>query len=172
MTVPVDSYNAASQPTVYVIATTFEGTRAALVAAVPLARGSRARLVVIVPRVVPYPADLGASSDGDGFFAKHYGKVVEGLGGEARIEICVCRGVDEMVSHILPPDSQVVVGGPAGRWLTSPEERFAGRLIRLGRRVIFAASGWNTTQRRSAAAMFAFAAALVAPLAGMGTWAM
>jgi hypothetical protein len=45
----------ATQPTVYVVGTGFEGTRAALAVAIPLARGSCARLMLLAPQVVPYP---------------------------------------------------------------------------------------------------------------------
>jgi hypothetical protein len=151
MTRNLPSVSARDQGTLHVIATTFEGTRAALAAAVPLGRGSGAKLVVIVPRIVPYPAELDASADSSAFFARRYRDTVEALGGDARIEVCVCRGIDEIVRKLVATDSLVVIGGPAGRWLTSPEERFANRLSREGRRVIFVACGPNTTQRRVAA---------------------
>jgi hypothetical protein len=47
--------NAHTQPTVHVLATGVDGTRGALATAIPLARGSRARVAVMVPQVVPYP---------------------------------------------------------------------------------------------------------------------
>src|SRR5262245_37989597 len=136
----VASLTAKSQPTIHVIATTFEGTRAALRAAVPLAKGSRAKLVVIVPRIVPYPADLQSSADSTPFNARRYRDVIEELGGDARIEVCMCRSMQDIVARALPADTQVVVGGATGRWLTSPEERFTDRLTRAGRRVIFVAA--------------------------------
>lgn len=145
---PVGPTNAATQSTIHVVATTFEGTGAALAAAVPLAKGSRARLVVLVPRVVPYAVDIDDAADASAFFAKRYKAVVEELGGEAQIQVCVCRSIDEVVALLQAMDSEIVIGGPAGRWLTSPEERFANRLSRLGRRVVFVASGPNTTWRR------------------------
>jgi hypothetical protein len=167
------SVNADSQKTIHVIATTFEGTRAALATAVPLARGSGAKLVVIVPRIVPYPADLDASADATAFFAKRYRAAVEEQGGEARIEVCVCRGIDDVIAKLVATDSRIVIGGPAGRWLTSPEERFANRLSRLGRSVIFVACGPNTTQRRiapTAAAVIVLTLAFVNETAGIATW--
>jgi len=151
----------AGQETIHAIATTFDGTRAALATAVPLARGLGAKLVLIVPRIVPYPADLEVPADSAEFFAKRYRTVVEELEGDARIEVCVCRTVDDIVAKLMRVDSQIVIGGPAGRWLTSPEERFANRLSRLGRRVVFVACGPNTTQRRMAPGV---AAALVVTL--------
>ena len=138
------------QPTIYVIATTFEGTRAALATAVPLAKGSGSRLVVMVPRIVPYAVALDTQVESTAFFAKRYHDLVEELGGDARIEVCVCRSPEAVVARVDAVGSTIVLGGPAGRWLTSPEERFASRLSRLGRTVIFVASGPNPTRPRTA----------------------
>jgi hypothetical protein len=57
---------AAAQGAIHVLATTLEGTRAALATAIPLARGSGSRLIVIVPKVVSYavPADLSKEPSG------------------------------------------------------------------------------------------------------------
>jgi hypothetical protein len=148
---------AATQPTIRVIATTFDGTRAAVGAAVPLAKGSGARLIVVVPRIVPYAVALDRPVDAGEFFVRRYSDLVADLGGQAQIDVCVCRSLEDVVAKLLKEESTIVVGGPAGRWLTSPEERFANRLSRYGRRVIFVASGPNTTQRRIAP----FAAAVV-----------
>ena len=155
-----------TQPIVHVIATTFEGTRAALSAAIPLAKGSCARLVVLVPRIVSYAADIDSPIDGSAFFAKQYENLVRELGGAASVEVCLCRSIDDVVVAVARARSRVVVGGPVGRWLTSPEERFAARLMRAGCPVVFAASGTNGTQRRvapSAAAALAIAALAAMP---------
>src|SRR5207237_10313689 len=99
-------------------------------------------------------------------FAKRYEAIVHELGGAADVQICLCRTVDDVIATVARARSRVVVGGPAGRWLTSPEERFASRLIRAGCSVVFAASGANATQRRvapSAASIVAIGALLVMP---------
>src|SRR5262245_17312260 len=155
------STNATNQSVIHVVATTFDGTRAALTAAVPLAKGSRARLVVVVPRITSYAADPRDASDAGAFFARRYKAIVEELGGEAQIRVCVCRSIDDIVTVLKALDSQIVIGGPAGRWLTSPEERFANRLSRLGRRVVFVASGPSTTWRRVPAVAAAVLTAVV-----------
>ncbi len=134
--------------TVYVIATTFEGTRAALRAAIPLATGSSAPLVVLVPQIVPYAVDIDAPIVSTTFLVKRYEQIIEAFGGSARIEACHCRTLNEVVAKVGLAETTLVIGGPVGRWITSPEERFADRLTRLGYRVIFAAAGRNTTQRR------------------------
>jgi hypothetical protein len=152
------------QPIVHVIATTFEGTRAAIAAAVPLAKGAGARLVVIVPRIVSYAVELDSGLEPTAFFAKRYRELVEERGGAADIDVCLCRSIEDVVTRVAKDKSRVVIGGPAGRWLTSPEERFANRLIHAGCPVVFVACGTNPTQRRvppGAAALLALAALLV-----------
>jgi len=138
------------QPIIHVVATTFDGTRAAASAAIPLAKGSGARLVLLVPRVVSYVADVENPSEGSTVFAETYERLVHELGGAADVQMCLCRTIDDLIAKLAAARSRVVVGGPVGRWLTSPEERFAGRLTRAGCSVVFAASGANATQRRVA----------------------
>jgi hypothetical protein len=156
----------ANQATIHVVATTFDGTRAALAAAVPLAKGSDARLVVLVPHIVPYAMDVHDAPDAGAFFARRYKTMVEALGGSAHIEVCVCRSIEDIVWLLTAADSQIVIGGPAGRWLTSPEERFANRLSTLGCRVIFVASGPDTTRRRIAPIAAALAAVMALAIPG------
>jgi hypothetical protein len=129
---------AATQPIVYVIATRFEGTRAALEAAIPLARGSRARLVVLAPQIVPYPLPLDEPADSTSFAAERHRKLLHELNGEAEVRLCLCRRADDVFWRMLPTHSTVVVGGAAGTWRASREERLARRLTCLGHRVVFA----------------------------------
>jgi hypothetical protein len=135
------------ESTVHVIATTLDGTRAALSAAVPLARGSDAALIVLVPRIAP--AGDSADADPAALFAKRYEEMAGQLGALVTIDICTFESLGQLVARICASRGTVVLGGPAGHWLTSPEERFANRLARAGCRVIFAPSGENTTQRRT-----------------------
>jgi hypothetical protein len=145
--------------TVHVIATTFEGTREALRAAIPLASGSGAALTLVVPQIVPYSTDIDAPLPSTAFLVKRYQQIIESLHGVATIDVCHCRSLDQIFAKLATADATIVVGGPAGRWITSPEERFAGRLAGLGYRVMFVAAGANPTQRRVApvAAMAAIA---------------
>ena len=130
--------SAATQPTTHVMATTFEGTEAALTAAVPLARGSGSRLLVLVPQIVPYPLPLDAPAEPVSFTAERYRSLLHQRHAEAEVRVCLCRHADDVLFHQLPTHSTVVVGGTAGIWFASREERLAGRLNRLGHRVVFA----------------------------------
>src|SRR5262245_48787210 len=108
---------------VHVIATTLEGTRAALGEAVPLAKGAGARLVVLVPQIAS--PENGSERDEESVapFVKRYRAIVRRLNADADVLMCPCRSLDDLVAKICAEDSHVVVGGPVGRWLTSPEER-------------------------------------------------
>jgi len=139
------------QPSVHVIATTADGTRAALTAAAPLARGAGASLVVLVPHIVSSQAELELPEASAAAIVRRYEEIARGLGTEATVEIVASVGLVDLVARACAAGSRIVVGGPVGRWLTSPEERFANRLAALGCSVLFAASGRNTTQRRVAA---------------------
>jgi hypothetical protein len=132
------SISAATQQTIYAIATEFEGTRAALTAAIPLARGSRARLVVLVPQVVPYPLPVDGPVDSTAVAGGRYRDLVEDLDGAAEVRVCLCRDADDVIERGLPPRATVVVGGAAGTWRVTTDERLARRLAHLGHHVIFA----------------------------------
>lgn len=135
---------------VYVIATTLEGTRAALAAAAPLARGANAELRIVVPQIGAPIVDDDGAVDAASVFVKRYKELAVALGTRASVEVCICKSLDEFIARVCSTTSLAVIGGPAGRWLTSPEERFANHLARLGCRVLFAADGTKTTQRRVA----------------------
>jgi hypothetical protein len=63
---------------------------------------------------------------------------VDELYGVAEVRVCLCRDAGEVVERMLPAQATVVVGGEAGTWRVTPDERFARRLTHLGHHVIFA----------------------------------
>ncbi len=126
-------------PKVLVVATTFEGTRAALLAAVPLARGLDAALTIVVPRLVSCAAELDVPTPGADLIAKRYQDIAQSIGADAEVAPFASVGIDDLLAHICAAGGPVVVGGPVGRWLTSPEERFANRLALAGCQVMFVA---------------------------------
>jgi hypothetical protein len=133
-----NSVTADTQPTVHVLATSVDGTRAALATAIPLARGSRGRLVVLVPQIVPYPLAVDGPTDATAFTERRYRDLVEEVDGDAEVRVCLCRALRDVVQAI-PPASTVVVGGRSGGVMASREERLARRLTRLGYHTVFAA---------------------------------
>ena len=127
---------ATTQPTLYVIATRLEGTLPALETAIPLARGSRARLVLLVPQIVPYPLPVEGPAEATAFVERRYCDLVHEMDGEAAIEILLCRTLNDVLP-VIPPAATVVVGGASGSVLRSRGERLTRRLAHLGHREIF-----------------------------------
>lgn len=115
---------------IHVLAGTFDATRTALRTAIPLARGSRSRLVVFVPTSVHHltePIDV---------LMHRYGDLVRELGGDAQLRLCLSRP-EGVVSQLLPPGSTIVVAGRArGLWPTQ-EARLVRTMARLGHHVVF-----------------------------------
>ena len=134
---------------VQVIATTYEGTRAAIETAVPLARGSQRPLTVVVPKiVVDYPQSTDEAADATEAAVEDYKEFIDELDGNGSVRVCLCQSVDDLIERMTAPNMTIVVGGPSGRWRMSPEERFANRLSRRGRHVVFTSTGPSTTSRR------------------------
>jgi len=127
------------QSTVLVLATTVDGTRSALAAAVPLAKGSGAKLLVLVPQVLPYAVELDQTLQPTEFVVRRYREIVEDLGGEATIRVCMCRRPSD-IARILPERALVVVGGQPPRWFPSTEHRLMRRMSALGHQVVLVAS--------------------------------
>ncbi len=161
---------ASTQRATYVVATGAAGSRAALATAIPLARGLGTRLVVLIPHIVPYPLSVDGPVDSTAFVARRYREVVLELNGEADIRVCLCRRVDEVILQLLPPASTVVVGGRAGRWLPSREERLARALSRRGHHAVFAPLSGSESEDRSMAEPHptSYMAALLAALSLVG----
>ena len=128
---------AATQSAIHVVSTTFDGTRAALSAAIPLARGSGARLILIVPKLVSYAIPLDQHIDSAEFMMRRYRDLVREFDGEAQLRLCVCRRVDDVLCQLLPRHATVVVGGSARAWFPSDEIKLIRRLIKLGHQTVF-----------------------------------
>jgi hypothetical protein len=117
---------------------------------VPLARGSQRPLTVVVPKIVDYPQSTDEAADAAAAAVEDYKEFIDELDGNGSVRLCLCRSVDDLIERMTAPNMTIVVGGPSGRWRMSPEERFANRLSRRGRRVVFASTGPSTTSRRMA----------------------
>jgi hypothetical protein len=128
---------AATQSAAHVFSTTFDATRAALSAAIPLAKGSDARLIVIVPKIVSYTIPLDQHIDSTEFLMRRYRDLVREFDGEAQLRLCVCRRVDDVLRQVLPQHATVVVGGPARAWFPSGAMKLIRRLTELGHQTVF-----------------------------------
>lgn len=153
------------RPTVHVLATTVDGTRAALTAAIPFAKGSNARLVILVPRIAPVAISDDQPVESTHAVVQRYCDLLEELNGEAHIRLCVCRRLSDVVAQLLSPRETVVIGGSVGRWVPSAEMRFVRRLKRLGHAVIFVPGpiDGDTRAAHLTAALMVLLPLLVAP---------
>jgi hypothetical protein len=136
---------------VYVVATTTEGTEAALTRAASLARifaGEReARLVLVIPHVdgdAGLPAPATASNT---WLAEHYRLVARRFQESIQVTCCSCLDTTEAIRRLTLGRSVIVMGGPA-LWLwPSAEERLAARLRRSGRDVVFVGCNGRRLER-------------------------
>ena len=117
--------------TIHVLATTPDATRAAIAAAVPLARGAGARLLVLVPHAFPSAIDLAQPPDSTELVVGAYRELVTELGGDGAVRLCLCSRPED-VSRLLPEHATIVVGGMPPRWLPTSETRLARRLAARG----------------------------------------
>jgi hypothetical protein len=118
-----------TQGAVHVLATSVDAAADALKEAAPLARGSFRRLVLLVPKIVPYPLALNDSADNAEFLARRHVELLARAadGGECRI--CVCRRLED-VADALPSGSTVVLSGPWSFWWPTGAARTTHRLLR------------------------------------------
>jgi hypothetical protein len=135
----LDRSGATRPSPVHLVATTPDGTRAALAAAGAIARGTAAPAVMLVPWVVPYGEALDHPTESVAFGVKIFSKLAEELGIDVTVQVCLCRSSGEALGSLLPRDAVVVIGGPSRQWWPTREQRLAARVSRAGRRVLFVA---------------------------------
>jgi hypothetical protein len=121
---------------VYVLATSEPGTRAALRAAKRYAAGLDARVVIVAPLVVPYPADVEDSEHPAAVRAEWLRRTADALGLNAHVVSVICRSYRD-TPKALPREALVLVGGVARRWWRTREQRLAARLTKAGCRALF-----------------------------------
>ena len=99
------------------------------IACAPLAPGAAGR---------PIPAPCRRPGRFDGVRCRAVSRSRPRAGRRGAGPLCLCRHADDVIWRMLPSRSTVVVGGSAGTWRASREERLARRLTHLGHRVVFA----------------------------------
>jgi hypothetical protein len=122
---------------VYVVATTDEGTLAALNAARAFSSGFPSSITLVVPHVVPYPLAIDHPLVPISFSIARFAKLTAELDTEVTLRVCVCRPGDFRFDSIMPSDVVVLVGGTRGRLRRTREQRLVDRLSARGRRALF-----------------------------------
>lgn len=124
----------------YVLATSTPGTRAALEAAARYAHGLDARIVLLVPHVVPYAQTLDHPADAVDFVANRFRALAAEVDVDISIRVCLCRPQSAALTPLIPKDAAILIGGRTRRWWPTQEQRLARTVMRTGRRVLFVPS--------------------------------
>ena len=133
-------------PTVHVVATSVEGTEAALRAAAPVATRQQARLVLLVP-------DIGSPETDDSPIATNwliarYEETARTIEHPVVIRLCKTPNAAEAALRLTPGRAVMFVGGTSNWLWPSVEERLAARLRRSGRDVVFVACNSGSTKTK------------------------
>jgi hypothetical protein len=124
---------------VTVIATTVEGTKAALNAAASLAKDLAAKTVLLNVDVVPPRFPLNQQRASLEITIKQQRSLLlqsSANDEDIAIRICLCRDRDQCLLHVLRRRALVVIGGRRSWWRRG-EEKLEHALRRLGHHVIF-----------------------------------
>jgi len=130
--------------TIHVVATTTEGTRAALTEASRLARGLDIRVVLLVPHAVPFGEPLDGPSRRPAHSADRFRAVANECGDDVVVRVVVCRPDTSDLVRLLPHDATLLVGGVAGRFWPTREERITRAFAAKGLRVLFVKASART----------------------------
>lgn len=130
---PLISKADAPGPTVHVIGTTIDATREALIAACALARGLSGRVAIFVCKL---SSDYGSADEEYKRAERELRRLAESCVPSASVLSCICERPIDVAQMFLPPGF-VVIGGAAGRWWPTAEERLARALAKLGCHVTF-----------------------------------
>jgi hypothetical protein len=114
---------------VYVLATTVEGTRQALMTANRLTHGGP--VAVLAPRRSSAPAEWSEVTKG-------VRALIADIGLTATVHVCVCRDSADAVRQMLGRSTLLVIGGHGRLFWPTREQRLARRLTGLGYPVVFA----------------------------------
>jgi hypothetical protein len=126
-------------PHISVVATTIQGTEAALLAAKAAAQGRGGQISLLVPRV-DFPAPPpDRFVDTTSWLVARYEKIARDVGQPVRVRVCACRSAAEAAARLGPASGTLFVGGPERWWWPTAEKRLAATLRRAGRDVIYVA---------------------------------
>jgi hypothetical protein len=119
-----------------VIFTSVRETLAALKRAGELATRLNARITLVVPQVVSYPAPLESPPVLIEFNENRFRVIASESSVETTVRIYLCRDRWEALQLVLKRRSVVVLGGRK-RWWPTEERRLARKLRRSGHEVIY-----------------------------------
>jgi|RhiMethySRZTD1v2_1073278.scaffolds.fasta_scaffold838606_2 hypothetical protein len=118
---------------VHVIATSLEGTRAALDLAITRLRGTTSRILLFSIRPGPVSTWRWIPSPAT---EQTLWRLAKSLAPPPRVFSCVCEHPTDVV-QLFTASPLVIVGGTVGRWWPTAEQRLVRNLSDLGCRVTF-----------------------------------
>jgi hypothetical protein len=133
---PVRGDETESRLEVAVVFTSPAATMAALRKAGVLASCLNARINLLVPQVVPYPAPLESPPVLLDFSEQWCREIAAQSPVETAVQIFLCRDPAGTLRSVLAPRSLVVIGGRK-RWWATREKSLARKLRRAGHEVVF-----------------------------------
>ncbi|HXN46670.1 MAG TPA: hypothetical protein VN893_08510 [Bryobacteraceae bacterium] len=136
----VFSAPAVAKMEVVVIYTGVKNTLAALRAAAGLAQGLSARIRLVVPQSIPFPAQLDEPPVRRDFAERKFRTLAEQSSIETTVEIRVCRDWEAGALDGLKPGSIVIMGAGMRWWPALRERRLARTLQKLGHRALLVGS--------------------------------
>jgi hypothetical protein len=119
-----------------VVFTSVDSTLEALKEAGNMANSLGARIMLVVPQMVPYPLPLETPPVLVEFNENRFRVLASESPVETSVQIYLCRDRFETLTSVLKPGSIVVLGGRK-RWWPTKEENLARQLRRAGYEVLF-----------------------------------
>ena len=119
-----------------VIFTSVEGTLVALTRAGKLAENLGARIVLVVPQIVPWPLPLESPPVLLEFQEARFREIASSSPVDIHVHLYLCREPLNILGQVLKPRSLTVVAGRKGFWPTK-EQRLTRTLKGMGHEVIF-----------------------------------
>jgi hypothetical protein len=131
------TYQPIAERTIHVVATSIDGTKAALTAAKRAAQQRGARVVLLVPKVDSPDAPADHFSESTSWLAARYQKVARDIGQPVQMRVCAGQNAAKAAALLTPINGVIFMGGPVRWFWPSAEERIAAALRRTGRDVVF-----------------------------------
>jgi hypothetical protein len=120
-----------------VVATTPDGTRAALLAAKRELRAQDTRIALIVPQA-PAPAPVATRfTDATNWLVARYEKVAREVDQPVQVRVAVTADTAAAAAMLSSENGLVFIGGPSRWFWPSQAQRLAAKLRRAGRNVVF-----------------------------------
>jgi hypothetical protein len=122
---------------VTVIFTSDKGTRAALKAAIQLARAADKSMLLVVPEMVAFSLAYDSPPIPANHLVQQLWPSISALNVSIRVQVVLCNDEMGALQRMLKSPSLIYLGGSASMWWPTKEHRLARSLRQYGHEVIF-----------------------------------